>query len=183
MATINQRFPHIPAGEGTTYNIIGERITFKIAGAETGGAFSVMELTSPPGGGPPLHTHRAAERFIVQDGAFEFSGLEQGDPYAIQAMPGDVVYIPGGAPHTYKTISPTAARALGILAPGEEMESFFAEAGIPEAAPSAPPTQVGRPSDEEIARHVAIAGRHGISFVLPGQMPTVATGNAEVLRG
>lgn len=56
MATTEQRFPHVPAGGGPTYSIIGERITFKVTSAETGGTFAVMELAAPPEVGPPLHT-------------------------------------------------------------------------------------------------------------------------------
>ena len=100
MATTDRRFPHVPAGGGTAYSIIGELITFKVTSAETGDSLSVAELISPPGGGPPLHTHPAAEVFIIQEGAFEFSGLERGELYTVRATPGDIVYIPGGAPHT-----------------------------------------------------------------------------------
>jgi quercetin dioxygenase-like cupin family protein len=183
MATIDRRFPHVPTGSGTTYNIIGELITFKITSAKTGDAFSVMELTSPPGGGPPLHTHPAAEVFIIQDGAFEFSGLERGEPYTIRATPGDIVYIPGGAPHTYKTVSPTPGKALGVLAPGGEMERFFAEAGTPVTDPSAPAAPAGVPSEAEVARHMAIAGRHGIAFILPHEAMAREAGTAGVRHG
>lgn len=181
MAATDQRFPHVPAGGGTTYHLIGERITFKITSAQTGDAFSVMELTSPPGGGPPLHTHAAAETFFILAGAFEFSGLDQGAPYAIRATPGDVVHIPGGAPHTYKTVSPTPGRALGVLAPGGEMERFFAAVGTRVRDDGGPAGAAGPPSEEEIARHLAIAARHGITFLLP-ERATAAPATASGVR-
>jgi quercetin dioxygenase-like cupin family protein len=183
MATVDRRFPHVPAGGGTTYHIIGERITFKVTSAETGDTFSVMELASQPGGGPPLHTHPAAEVFIIQDGAFEFSGLERGEPYTIRAAPGDIVYIPGGAPHTYKSIGPTPGKAIGVLAPGGEMERFFAEAGTPVTDSSAPAAPAGPPSQAEVARHMAIAGRHGIAFMLPHEATAGSTGVIGVRHG
>jgi quercetin dioxygenase-like cupin family protein len=167
MTTTGRRFPHVRAGEGPTYNIIGELITFKVTSAETGGAFSVGELTSPPGGGPPLHTHPAAETFMVLEGAFAFSGQDGGELYAIEATPGDVVYIPGGAPHTYKTVSQTPGKALAILAPGGEMERFFAEAGVPASGQSMPAAPPRPPSEEDLARLATIAGRHGIVFLRP----------------
>jgi len=167
MTATGRRFPHVRAGDGPTYSLIGELITFKVTGAETGDTFSVAELTSPPGGGPPLHTHPAAEMFMVLEGAFEFSGQDQGELYAIRATPGDIVYIPGGAPHTYKTVSPTPGKALAVLAPGGEMERFFAEAGnlLTDQSVQAVPPQP--PSEVELARLMASAGRHGIVFLLP----------------
>jgi quercetin dioxygenase-like cupin family protein len=175
MTTPGRRFPHVRAGDGPTYNIIGELITFKVTSAETGDTFSVLELTSPSGGGPPLHTHPAAEMFMVLEGAFAFSGQDQGELYAIQATPGDTVYIPGGVPHTYKTVSPTPGRALAVLAPGGEMERFFAEAGtlLTDQSVQAVPPQP--PSEAELARLMASAGRHGIVFVHPQDAETRGT--------
>jgi quercetin dioxygenase-like cupin family protein len=154
-------------GEGSAYSLIGEVITFKLTSADTGDTFSITELISQPQGGPPLHTHPAAEVFIILEGMFEFSGLDQGVPYSIRATPGDIVYIPGGAPHTYKTISPSPGKALGVLAPGGEMERFFAEVGTPVSDTSASSTSAGPPSESELAQHMAIAARHGIVFLPP----------------
>ena len=178
MATTDGRFPHVPAGAGPAYRIIGELLTFKVTSAETGDTFSVLELASPPGGGPPLHTHAPAETFTILEGAFEFSGLDGGAPYTIRAMPGDTVSMPGGAPHTYKTVGPTPGRALLILAPGGELERFFAEAGTP-AARGARTTPTGPPSEAAVARMLAIAGRHGIAFIPPAVAPRAAAVPAE----
>ncbi|HET8630937.1 MAG TPA: cupin domain-containing protein [Thermomicrobiales bacterium] len=183
MATTDRRFTHVPAGGGPAYSIIGEVITFKVTGAETGDTFSVMALTSPPGGGPPLHTHAAAETFTVVEGELEFSGLDDGEPYAIRATPGDTVYIPGGAPHTYRNAGATPARALAVLAPGGAMERFFAEAGTPVSDRAAPAAPAGPPSEAEVARHMAIAGRHGIVFLPPREAAAGAGGAAGVRHG
>lgn len=176
MTTNNGRFAHVAAGDGPAYSLIGEVITFKITGAETGDTLSVAEVVSPPGGGPPLHTHPAAELFIIQEGAFEFSGLDRGGVYTIRAMPGDTVYIPGGAPHGYKTVSPTPGRAFGVLTPGGAMERFFAEVGTPVSDRSAATAPAGPPSAEEIARHMTIAKRYGIVFLQPEGATAVPQG-------
>lgn len=183
MATTDGRFPHVPAGGGEAYNIIGEVIAFKVTGTQTGDAFSVVELTSPPGGGPPLHTHPAAEVFTILEGAFAFTGLEGGTPYTVRAVPGDTVYIPGGAPHTYQAVGPTPGKAVAVLAPGGAMERFFAEAGTPVADRAAPVAPAGPPSGEEIARMVAIAGRHGIAFLPPAPRMAETAGESGVRRG
>jgi quercetin dioxygenase-like cupin family protein len=176
METTDSRFPHVRAGTGTTYSLIGELITFKVTSAETGDTFSVMELTSPPGGGPPLHTHPPAEVFAILEGAFEISGLYQGELYTVLARPGDTVYIPGGAPHTYRTVSATPGKALGVLAPGGEMERFFAEVGTRVDGESTGAAPAGPPSEEELAKHMAIAARHGIAFVLQQEPAPGAAG-------
>lgn len=181
MATTDGRFPHVPAGGGETYDIIGEVIAFKVTGAQTGDAFSVVELTTPPGGGPPLHTHPAAEAFTILAGTFAFTGLDGGERYSIRAVPGDTVYIPGGAPHTYQALGPAPGKALAVLAPGGEMERFFAAAGTRVTERSAPVAPSGPPSGEEIARMIAIAGRHGIAF-LPPDTGTAETAGATGVR-
>jgi len=168
MTTPDQRFPHVRAGGGAAYSLIGEVITFKVTSAQTGDTVSIVELRSQPQGGPPLHTHPAAEAFIILEGEFEFSGLDRGEPYTIRATAGDIVYIPGGAPHTYKTVGSTPGKALGILTPGGAMERFFAEVGTPVLETSAASAAAaGPPSAAELARHIAIAGRHGIVFLPP----------------
>jgi quercetin dioxygenase-like cupin family protein len=176
MTTPGRRFPHVRAGDGPTYSLIGELITFKVTSAETGDAFTVLELMSPPGGGPPLHTHPAAETFMVLEGAFEFSGQDRGEPYAIPASPGDIVYIPGGVPHTYKTVSSTPGKALAVLAPGREMERFFAEVGMPVIDQSTLAVPPQPPSEAELAQLMASAGRHGIVFVHPQDAETRGVG-------
>ena len=165
------KFPHIPAGEGQAFDIIGELVTLKAISAETGGAFTVMELTSPPQGGPPLHTHPSAETFTILEGEFEFSGIDQGALYAIRATPGDTVFIPGGAPHTYKTVSATPGKTLCVFVPGVEMERFFAEAGTPVTDPSTPPVAAGPPDEAQIAQVIAVAKKHDIEFVAPPPAP------------
>jgi quercetin dioxygenase-like cupin family protein len=168
LATSDGKFPHVRAGGGAAaYSLIGELITFKLTSAQTDDTFLLTELVSQPQGGPPLHTHPAAEAFIILNGELEFSGLDHGAPYTLRGTPGDIVYIPGGAPHTYKTVSATPAKALGILVPGAEMERFFAAVGTPVSANAAPPAPARPPSAEEIARHMAIAERHGIVFLPP----------------
>jgi quercetin dioxygenase-like cupin family protein len=155
-----RRFPHVPAGAGETYNLIGELLTFKVTNAQTDGAFTVVELLAQPGGGPPLHTHPSAESFTILEGEFQFTGLDCGQPYSIRAVPGDTVFIPGGAPHTYKAVGETPGKTLLVFTPGTEMERFFAEAGwrvTPgNPAPAGPP---------DISALIAVGLKHGQAFL------------------
>jgi quercetin dioxygenase-like cupin family protein len=155
-----RRFPHVPAGSGEAYNVIGELLTFKVTGAETNGTFTVVELLAQPGGGPPLHTHPSAESFTILEGEFEFTGLDDGRPYSFRARPGDTVFIPGGAPHTYQAVGETPAKTMLVLTPGVEMERFFAEAGVRvtpgQSVPSGPP---------DIPALLATGQKHGLVFL------------------
>jgi quercetin dioxygenase-like cupin family protein len=183
MASGDGRFPFIPAGDGPSYSIIGELITFKVTSAETGGAYMVGTVTSPPGGGPPLHTHPASETFVVLEGEFEFSGLDDGVPFAIRGTAGDTVYIPGGAAHTYKNVGAAPGTALGVLTPGDGMERFFKEAGVRVEAQTAPAAPAGPPSEEQIAQLMAAATRNQIVFLPPQEAPAGANGGLEARHG
>src|SRR5215212_3099864 len=137
-----RRFSHVPAGAGEAYAILGELRTFKVTNADTGGRFTVVELLAQPGGGPPLHTHPSSESFTILEGEFAFSGFDGGEPFTVRAAPGDTVYIPGGAPHTYAAVGDRPGRTMLVLTPGTEMERFFAEAGervVPGKTPARPP--------------------------------------------
>jgi quercetin dioxygenase-like cupin family protein len=64
---------HIPAGEGESVWVVGERVTFKATSQDTGGAFSLTEEMWPPQVGPPPHIHHTQdETFYVLEGEMEF---------------------------------------------------------------------------------------------------------------
>jgi quercetin dioxygenase-like cupin family protein len=162
-AATKRRFPHVPAGAGEAYAVLGELLTFKVTNADTDGAFTVVELLAQPGGGPPLHTHPSSESFTILEGEFEFSGLDDNVPYTIRAVPGDTVYIPGGAPHTYKAVGDQPGKTMLVFTPGTEMEQFFTEVG--ECVAPGEPVPAGPP---DIPALVAAGQRHGLAFVGPG---------------
>ena len=51
------RLLHRPVETGPAYWGLGDRYTFLVTGAETGGAYFAMEAYVPPGGGPAPHIH------------------------------------------------------------------------------------------------------------------------------
>jgi hypothetical protein len=44
---------HVPPGEGRSLWVLGELVTYKIPSEQTGGAYSLFEVTTQPGGGVP----------------------------------------------------------------------------------------------------------------------------------
>jgi quercetin dioxygenase-like cupin family protein len=61
-------------GEGTTIQgPAGGPLTFKVRGAQTGGALTAFENVIAPGDGPPLHAHeREGESWYVIEGNLRF---------------------------------------------------------------------------------------------------------------
>ena len=52
--------------EGKLLDVLGEIITVKVAGEDTGEEYTILHEVSPPQGGPPLHLHhREDEAFYV----------------------------------------------------------------------------------------------------------------------
>ena len=55
---------HIRAGDGRSLRVLGDIVTYKITSERTGGAYSLFEVVSEPGSGPPPHVqHREDEAF------------------------------------------------------------------------------------------------------------------------
>jgi quercetin dioxygenase-like cupin family protein len=90
---------------------------------ETGGAMSITDSVSPPGSGPPRHVHHDAdETFVVLSGDVEFWL----DGERCTRGPGQTMFVPRGAPHTFRVTCDLPGRHLVILTPGG-FEGFFAE--------------------------------------------------------
>jgi len=110
-------------GEGHLLTARGSVMAFKAVAAQTGGDFSLMERTLPPGGRrPPPHRHvNCSEAFFVLDGQISFvldgAGLTGG--------PGDFLLVPRGAAHTFGNASEEPARLLVLHAPA--MDAYFEE--------------------------------------------------------
>jgi quercetin dioxygenase-like cupin family protein len=148
---------HIAPAEGETVRIFTETVTFKVRGVDTGGAYSLILLTSEPGGGPPgMHTHPAQETFYILSGDYEFSLLDEaGAIVAFRAGPGSAVEIPGGVPHNFTNVGQTRGTMLFVTTP--DFEGFFDELGALLAG--------GGPPDME--QVMAIHAKHRIAFVGP----------------
>src|SRR5262245_36047199 len=102
---------HRNPGEGTSYWLLTDLHTFKVAGDETRGAMTVAELKAGPEIGPPPHVHHHCdESFYILEGIFDFSLA--GEPFT--AGVGSFVYLPKGVVHTHRAGGGKPARALVI---------------------------------------------------------------------
>jgi mannose-6-phosphate isomerase-like protein (cupin superfamily) len=148
----------LPPGEGKSVWLVGDLVTVKLQGEDTGGAYSLVEETSHPGGGPPPHMHHDTdETFYVLEGEVE---LMAGDR-TIPASAGTAVYIPKGTLHTFRNVGTSPSRILALLSPGG-FEKFFLEAGEPAREGSS--ATRGEP---DIGRIVRIGRKYGLEIPPP----------------
>ena len=150
---------HVPAGTGPAYCGPGDRITFLITSAETGGAFFMAEACVAPGGGPPLHVHsREEESFYLLQGTL---ALQVGSK-ALNASVGDFIHIPRGTVHSFKNVGQETAKLLVVATPGG-LENFFAEAFFP----AADIAEIPQLSEALISRVMKAAPKYGLELLLP----------------
>ncbi len=113
----------LPPGAGHVLTARGSVMAFKAVAGTTGGDFSLMERTLPPGGRtPPPHRHlNCSEAFFVLEGAIMF----RLDDAEMTGTPGDFLLVPRGAAHTFGNKSAEPARLLVLHAPA--MDAYFEE--------------------------------------------------------
>jgi mannose-6-phosphate isomerase-like protein (cupin superfamily) len=118
---------HLPPGEGTrSLWVLGELVAYKITSYQTGGAYSLFEMETPPGSGVPPHVqHREDEAFCVLEGEYEF--LVEGR--TINAGAGSLIYVPKGNLHSHINVGEDIGRMLVSQTPGGLHERFFEEIG------------------------------------------------------
>src|SRR5215217_9133512 len=103
-----------------------ELATIKVRSKDTGGAYSIAEVTWPPQVGPPTHIHHTQEEtFYILEGEMEFV---TDSAVTTRAIAGSLVRIPRGVLRDYRNVGPEPARVLVLFAPGG-FEGFFEEVG------------------------------------------------------
>ncbi len=143
-------------GEALWFN--NDLLTFKATGADTNGAFLLVEELARRGKVTPLHAHpEEDETFYILEG--EVLVHLDGSERSLGA--GGFVSVPCGLPHAYLVTS-EVARSLIMITPGDRaMEAFFRDAGEPPSERALPPE---RPLD--IERIGAAAERTGAVKIL-----------------
>ncbi|HEY1598807.1 MAG TPA: cupin domain-containing protein [Pirellulales bacterium] len=121
----------ISPGDGRSVSLGGMEVVFKVSGADTGGAFAIVEHPIDPGRLVLPHVHvREDEYSYVLQGTI---GARVGDQEVI-AGPGSYLFKPRGFMHTFWNAGPEPARLLEIISPAgfERYFAELAEAGDPD---------------------------------------------------
>jgi quercetin dioxygenase-like cupin family protein len=157
----------LDSGEGEALWFNNDLLTIKATGAQTDGAFLVVEELARRGKVTPLHDHPDEEEtFYVLEGELLFH--LDGNDRSVGA--GGFVSVPRGIPHAFLVTS-EVARSLILITPGSgAMESFLRSAGEP-AAERVLPAE----SPLDIERIGAAAERSGAVKIL-GPPPFGAPG-------
>ena len=148
----------LPGGGRRSLWVMGEMVTCKITGDQTSGAYSLFEITTQPGDGPPPHVqHWEDEYFYVLEGEYEFLDGER----TIRAGVGSLIYVRSGNLHTHKNVGEEPGRMLVSQTPGGPHERYFEELAKNASAPF-----VSRDSPD-VETVSAIATRYGIEILSP----------------
>ncbi len=149
MATL----PQAPTAQ--QYWFFGMLAEIKASAADTGGQYTLVEMTAPAGLQTPLHVHyREDEGFYVLEGSITIELADE----TVEVGAGQHAYGPRDIPHRF-TVGPDGARMLWVLAPSG-FEDFIADVSVPAEAPTVPPATVLPPADAaEIVR------RHGMELL------------------
>lgn len=96
-------------------------VRIHVSSADGADRISYIEHIVRQGESPPLHIHeREDEIFHLLEGEFKF----RLDNREFTRRPGDVVFIPKGAPHTFLSLSPSGGRFFSVTT-GEDFERFL----------------------------------------------------------
>lgn len=152
----DQSLSHIGIG-GSTYTIL-------VAGKDTAGKYTLIDMHVPPGGGPPPHRHDFEEMFSVLDG--EVRVTFRGE--TVVASSGHTINVPANAPHSFANASDTPARLLCLCAPAGQDE-FFTLVGQPVTTRTEPPPSLDAEAQAAVlARSTSLAPRFRTVLLLPG---------------
>jgi quercetin dioxygenase-like cupin family protein len=148
--------------KGESISVVGDTYRILIGGAQTGGAFAIIDMLVPPNGGPGPHSHaRMQETFYVVEGEV----VVKTKALTYTAGQGSFISVPlGGVVHSFKNLSKSTAHLLCTVVPAG-LEAFFQEIGKPVPAGTfLPPTPL---TEEEKIRLAALAAKYGQKLFPP----------------
>jgi mannose-6-phosphate isomerase-like protein (cupin superfamily) len=145
---------------------LGVQMKILLSSADTGGQFSLVEGTMPPGGDGGLHIHlREDESMHLLEGQIEVTIGEK----VFDLKPGESYFAPRGIPQRLRNCGSVPARSLMIMSPST-FDEFIACAGVPVFDGEAPPPTEA-PTAEQMKRLFALARRFGIKILEAPELP------------
>jgi len=153
------RLTVVQPGDGRAGGLApGIGVVFKIDGADTGGALSIVEHPFAVGALVPPHIHtREDEYSIVLEGEIGFRSEDD----EVVLGPGGYIIKPRNQVHAMWNAGSTPARMIEVISPAG-FERFFHDFVDMSAE--------GRPSRDEIGR---LGERYGLPFAQPDWLPDV----------
>lgn len=146
-------------GEGDAYWMLDSLYEVKASSEETGGMLTAMQMTIPPGMGPPPHTHPGGESVYVLEGRVRYH--IGGETY--EGGPGTFFHVPPEVEENFEPAGDEPIRILVLYTPGG-IEKFFAEIGEPAQRRELPPPSETPP---DLGRIATAAEKYGMRIKAP----------------
>ena len=150
--------------ESPAYIFLGVKMSIHLSGVQTGGAFSLIEATMPPGGDGGLHVHTQEDESIHLLGRTLHVTIGD-DSFTLEA--GQSYFAPRTISHQLRNRGDVPARALLITTPGN-FDEFVCRAGIPIGQQSPLPSV---PGDAYVQQLPALAEEFGIKILAAPEQP------------
>jgi len=149
----------VPPGEGRSGGLApGIGVVFKIDGADSGGALSIVEHPFEVGALVPPHIHTLEDEFsIVLEGQIGFRSEDQ----EVVLGPGGYIVKPRGQVHAMWNAGTTPARMIEVISPAG-FEGFFRELSDMTAA-----------GPVELPAIAELGQRYQLPFAEPAWLPDV----------
>jgi quercetin dioxygenase-like cupin family protein len=146
----------VAASGGQVFHLLDEVVWCKAIADDTGGAYALFELQTPPLAGMPPRRHDLEDvAFIGVAGTYT---IRIGDE--TRELPaGAYAFAPRGMNLAYRNTGTRPARMLVLVSPGGIYERFLAEVGLPRADGSLP----------DFGKILAAAPKYGIEFLVPSR--------------
>ena len=134
--------------QGVNLLVLGTVQHIKLTGAETEGAYTLLEESGPVGSGVPEHVHHSEdETYFVLKGTYEFTVGGK----TLRAGAGTMVFAPRQVPHSMEVVGDVPAKVLTLISP-PGLERMFED--LSQLGGDAEPDEVG-----------AICRKYGVEFV------------------
>ena len=114
--------------EGQAYWFLNSLNVLKATSESTGGAFSLIHHTAPPGHATPYHLHHTEdEAFYILDGEFTFIC----DGKKTVLGPGGYIFLPRNIPHGIRCTGSSPSSMLILAMPGNGFTGMMIEMAEP----------------------------------------------------
>lgn len=115
--------PFLPVLSARTLQVLGDRVSIRLATVDSPYSLSIVTVEVPPGGFIPPSSHAVEEEFyLVLEGRLQ---VTLGDVERCLG-PGDAAHVPPGTPHAYHNAGELPARFVAVAA-GGTLDRFFVE--------------------------------------------------------
>ncbi len=145
--------------EGQAYWFLNSLNIVKATSESTGGAFSLVRDTAPPGHATPYHLHHIEdEAFYVLDGEFTFIC----DGKKTVLGPGGYIFLPRKIPHGIRCTGSVPSTMLVLAMPGTGFVGMMTEMAEPAKQRVLPP-----PTPPNMERLTMLCAKYQIDILGP----------------